>query len=89
MQGGGTYVARRQYPERNQFYGSQASIFPVHLDKERRFDSEQRAAFTEFNPSRPEERTDCKYLRSIFSNLVVIEDGMMVNPYLKRRAKGK
>lgn len=66
LQGSGSYVARRQFPERNQFYSSNASIFPTHLDNSKRFDSEYRKQFFEFNPERPEERTDCEFFINDF-----------------------
>ncbi len=60
MTGTGNYAARRQYPERNQFYSSNAPIFPTHIDASKRFDSEYKKNYFEFNPQRPEERTECK-----------------------------
>lgn len=67
MQGNGGYAARRQYPERNQFYSSNASIFPTHLDPEKRFNSEYKQTFNELYPERPEERTECK---QTYSNIL-------------------
>ena len=60
------------------------------MDGEKRFDSEYRKRYFEFNPERPEERTECKFINLCNSHtIVIIEDGMIVNPYLQKRHKGK